>query len=74
MVTYVVGSPTSDGSACAIVVSEEFVIKHNLQAQAVEIVAQVMATDLPSTFEEKDCMKVVSYASSRLAASFYSCL
>ncbi|KAI8393573.1 thiolase-like protein [Radiomyces spectabilis] len=39
--------PTSDGAGCAIVASEAFVKKHNLMDQAVEIVAQVMATDSP---------------------------
>jgi len=32
--------PTSDGAACAIVCSEAFVKKHNLQNQAIEIVSQ----------------------------------
>ncbi|RUP49338.1 thiolase-like protein [Jimgerdemannia flammicorona] len=39
--------PTSDGAACVVVASANFVHKHNLEAQAVEIVAQVMATDSP---------------------------
>ncbi|OZJ02313.1 hypothetical protein BZG36_04450 [Bifiguratus adelaidae] len=39
--------PTSDGAACAIVASEKFVREHNLIDQAVEIVAQSMATDSP---------------------------
>ncbi|KAI8880341.1 thiolase [Backusella circina FSU 941] len=39
--------PTSDGAGCAIVASEAFVQKHNLWDQAVEIAAQVMATDSP---------------------------
>ncbi|CDH52078.1 sterol carrier protein 2 [Lichtheimia corymbifera JMRC:FSU:9682] len=39
--------PTSDGAGCAIVASEDFVKKHNLWDQAVEICAQVMATDSP---------------------------
>ena len=39
--------PTSDGAGCAIVASEEFVRKHGLLDQAVEICAQVMATDSP---------------------------
>lgn len=37
--------------------------EHNLQSQAVEILAQVMATDYPSTFEEKSCLKVVGIPS-----------
>ncbi len=52
-------SPTSDGGAAAIVVSEDFVKKHNLQRQAVEILAQAMTTDLPSAFEDNSCMKMV---------------
>lgn len=39
--------PTSDGAGCAIVASEAFVNKHNLIDQAIEICAQVMATDSP---------------------------
>ncbi|TPX49560.1 hypothetical protein SeLEV6574_g01374 [Synchytrium endobioticum] len=43
-------SPTSDGSACAIIASEAFVKKHGLEPQAVEISAQVMATDSARSF------------------------
>ncbi|KAI9475831.1 MAG: thiolase-like protein [Benjaminiella poitrasii] len=39
--------PTSDGAGCAIVANEDFVAKHNLWDQAIEIAAQVMATDSP---------------------------
>lgn len=39
--------PTSDGAGCAIVASEKFVKEHGLLDQAVEIVAQEMATDSP---------------------------
>lgn len=60
--------PTSDGSAAAILASEDFVRRHGLEAQAVEIVAQAMATDLPSTFEEKSCIKMVGYDLTRKAA------
>lgn len=62
-------SPTSDGSAAAILASEAFVKKNNLQDRAVEILALEMATDLPSTFNnEADCMKVVGFDMSQLAA------
>ncbi|KAI9026313.1 thiolase-like protein [Hyaloraphidium curvatum] len=37
--------PTSDGAGAAVLASEDFVKAHNLQAQAVEICAQVLATD-----------------------------
>ncbi|ORX52421.1 thiolase [Hesseltinella vesiculosa] len=39
--------PTSDGAGAVIVANEQFVIKHGLQDQAVEIVSQIMATDSP---------------------------
>ena len=52
-------SPTSDGAACAILASEGFVKRHGLERQAVEIVGQAMFTDLPSTFQDKSCIKVV---------------
>jgi acetyl-CoA acyltransferase len=44
-------SPTSDGSGAAIVASAEFVDRHGLAAQAVEIVGQAMTTDFASTFD-----------------------
>jgi acetyl-CoA acyltransferase len=44
-------SPTSDGSGAAILASEEYVAKHGLADQAVEIVGQAMVTDLTSTFD-----------------------
>nr|XP_022317931.1 non-specific lipid-transfer protein-like isoform X1 [Crassostrea virginica] len=61
--------PTSDGSAAAILCSEEFVKKHNLQNQAVEIVAMEMGTDFPSTFKENSCMKMVGYDMAKAAAN-----
>jgi acetyl-CoA acetyltransferase len=61
-------SPTSDGSACAIVASERFVEEHDLWEQAVEIAGQAMVTDMPSTFEERSSIKIVGYDMSREAA------
>ena len=52
-------SPTSDGGAAAILCSEKFVKEKGLQDHAVEIIAMEMATDLPSTFAEKSCIKIV---------------
>lgn len=60
--------PTSDGAGAAVLASEAFVRKHRLENQAVEIVAQEMATDFPSTFSENSCIKMVGYDMSRLAA------
>jgi acetyl-CoA acetyltransferase len=62
-------SPTSDGSACAIVASERYVDEHGLWDQAVEIAGQAMVTDLSSTFDETaDCIKIVGFDMSREAA------
>ena len=44
-------SPTSDGSAAVVLASEEFVARHELSGQAVEIVGQAMTTDFASTFD-----------------------
>ncbi|WAR24814.1 NLTP-like protein [Mya arenaria] len=49
-ITFWMSAPVADGGAAAIVCSEEFVLKHNLQDRAVEIVAQNMVTDMPSSF------------------------
>lgn len=61
-------SPTSDGAACAIVASEEFVHAHKLENQAIEIIAQTLTTDQPSAFESKSAMEVVGYSMSKDAA------
>ena len=44
-------SPTSDGSAAAILASEAFVDKRGLAGQATEIVGQAMTTDFENTFD-----------------------
>ncbi|KAF9973079.1 sterol carrier protein 2 [Actinomortierella ambigua] len=60
--------PTSDGGACAILASEKFVREHNLQDQAVEICAQVMATDSPALFN-KSSIELAGADMTRRAAS-----
>ncbi|TOF77665.1 lipid-transfer protein, partial [Vibrio parahaemolyticus] len=52
----------------AILASEDFVISHNLQDQAVEILAMEMMTDLPSTFEDESPIKLVGYDMTKNAA------
>jgi sterol carrier protein 2 len=61
-------SPTSDGSAAAVVASERFVEAHDLWPGAIEIVGQSMVTDLTSTFEAKSAIAVVGADMSRKAA------
>ena len=60
--------PTSDGSGAAILASEDFVKKHNLQAQAVEIAGMAMTTDFPSSFSEKSCIKLIGADMTKVAA------
>jgi acetyl-CoA acetyltransferase len=60
--------PTSDGAGAAVVCSEEFVKKHNLQKQAVEIAGMAMTTDFESTFAERSCIKMVGSDLTRKAA------
>src|SRR5919108_267217 len=63
-------SPTSDGSACAIVASERFVEEHDLGERAIEIAGQAMVTDMRSSFdEETDCIKIVGFDMSKEAAA-----
>ncbi|KAJ7494647.1 sterol carrier protein 2 [Mycena galericulata] len=61
-------SPTSDGAACCIVASEDFVHAHGLENQAIEIVAQALATDGPEAFESSSAMEVVGYNMTKVAA------
>lgn len=59
--------PTSDGSAAAVLASEEFVKRHGLESKAVEIVGMEMATDFSSTFKENSSIKLVGYDMTKAA-------
>lgn len=61
-------SPTSDGSAAVIVASEAFVDRHGLAEQAVEMVGQVMVTDLETTFTDKSAITIVGSDMTKHAA------
>src|SRR5262249_3496682 len=61
-------SPTSDGSAAAIVASEKFVDENDLWDKAVEIVGQALVTDMRSTFDAKSSIAVVGADMSKKAA------
>ncbi|MGE4424897.1 MAG: lipid-transfer protein [Solirubrobacteraceae bacterium] len=54
-------SPTSDGSGAAIVASEDFVDRHGLAGQAVEIVGQALTTDFESSFSTRTARDVIGY-------------
>lgn len=59
-------SPTSDGSAAVVVASENFVRRHHLESNAVEIVGMEMATDLKSTFQS-GMLQIVGYDMTKYA-------
>jgi len=61
-------SPTSDGSAAAVLAGERFVEEHGLGDRAVEIVGQAVVTDLPSTFEAKTARALVGVDMTAAAA------
>jgi acetyl-CoA acyltransferase len=54
-------SPTSDGAGAAILASADFVERHGLAAQAVEIVGQAMTTDFASSLASRTAKDVVGY-------------
>jgi acetyl-CoA acyltransferase len=60
-------SPTSDGSAAAVVASERFVEQNDLWGQAIEIIGQSMVTDLSSTFDSQSSINVVGADMTRTA-------
>ena len=57
--------PTSDGSGCAILCSEAYMKKHNLEDQAIEIMAMELTTDVPKMFDSN--MELVGYSMTRNA-------
>ncbi len=61
--------PTSDGAGAVVLASEEFVHKHSLEDQAVEILGQSMVTDTPETFDQKSSIKLIGSEMTRQAAN-----
>eukprot|EP01122_Echinamoeba_exundans_P009099 TRINITY_DN3139_c0_g1_i1.p2 TRINITY_DN3139_c0_g1~~TRINITY_DN3139_c0_g1_i1.p2 ORF type:complete len:397 (-),score=113.58 TRINITY_DN3139_c0_g1_i1:70-1260(-) len=59
--------PTSEGGGCAILASEDFVRKHNLQHQAVEIIGMSLKTDFASSFQDSS-IKMVGFDMANAAA------
>ncbi|MDA2893199.1 lipid-transfer protein [Mycolicibacterium sp. BiH015] len=53
-------SPTSDGSGAAVLASEDFVDRHGLAANAVEIVGQAMTSDFANSFDGT-CKALIGY-------------
>jgi sterol carrier protein 2 len=65
-------APVADGGACAILCSEDFVIRNGLQRQAVEIMSQHLVTDMPSSFE-KSYIDLSGYQMAKQAATSNWC-
>jgi sterol carrier protein 2 len=61
-------SPTSDGSAAAIIASERFVEQHGIGDRAIEIAGQALVTDLTSTFESRSSIVIVGSDMTKTAA------
>jgi len=60
--------PTSDGSAAAVLVSQEFLdARPHLKDQAILIAGQCMATDTPDLFS-RSAIELIGYSMSELAA------
>lgn len=59
--------PPTCGAAAAVLCSDAFARRHGLDRR-VRIAAQVMATDLPGTFDPGDMMRAVGYDMARGAA------
>ena len=67
VMTRLMACPPTCGGAAAILVSEKFANKHNIDS-SVRILAQSMTTDYESTFADKDMMQLVGYDMSKEAA------
>ncbi|WP_435591401.1 thiolase C-terminal domain-containing protein [Nocardia sp. bgisy118] len=61
-------SPMSDGAAAAVLVSEDVVREHGLEAQAVEILAQELVTDDETAFSTASMIDVVGAPMTRIAS------
>ncbi|MCY1416806.1 acetyl-CoA C-acyltransferase [compost metagenome] len=68
VLTRLMACPPTCGGAAAIVVSEEFARKRGLRTDVL-IAGQALATDLPSTYDTRDMIRVVGFDMTRLAAT-----
>jgi len=66
VMTRLMACPPTCGAAAAVLVSEAYARRHDLDAR-VSIVAQAMTTDTPSTFESHDMMELVGYGMAKAA-------
>jgi acetyl-CoA acetyltransferase len=67
VITRLMACPPTCGGAAAIVVSEAFARRRGLRTDVL-IAGQSLTTDLPSTYDAKDMIRVVGFDMTRLAA------
>jgi acetyl-CoA acetyltransferase len=67
VLTRLMACPPTCGAAATIVVSEAFAKKQGLRTDVL-IAGQALATDTPSTYENRDMIRVVGFDITRLAA------
>ena len=67
VMTRLMACPPTCGGAAAILVSEDFAERNNIDLK-VKIISQSMTTDYESTFKENDMMQLVGYDMSKEAA------
>jgi acetyl-CoA acetyltransferase len=67
VMTRLMACPPTCGGAAAVLVSEAFAQKHGL-SRKVELAAQAMTTDTPSTFEARDMRQLVGFDMAKAAA------
>ncbi|MDD2058172.1 lipid-transfer protein [Pseudomonas sp. GD03860] len=67
VLTRLMACPPTCGAAAAIVVSEAFARKHGLRTDVL-IAGQALTTDLPSTYDANDMIRVVGFDMTRMAA------
>ena len=67
VMTRLMACPPTCGAAAAIVVSEAFANKHGLRTDVL-IAGQSLTTDLPSTYDARDMIRVVGFDMTPMAA------
>ena len=67
VLTRLMACPPTCGAAAAIVVSEDFARKHGLGTDVL-IAGQALTTDLPSTYDARDMIRVVGFDMAQSAA------
>jgi acetyl-CoA acetyltransferase len=68
VMTRLMACPPTCGAAAAVLVSEDFARRHGIRS-AVEIAAQAMTTDTPSTFDTRDMIRLVGFDMTKAAAA-----